>query len=361
MKKIRDYILEGKEIHVGLEDSAKTWKLCVRSGRIVVHEASMAAKYEDLRNYLRNKFPKCKIHVMYEAGFRGFELHDLLVAEGWECVVTPPHTVSQEKCNKQKNDRTDCRRLAKNNESGDYRACHVPPRQQREDRQVSRLYGQLQKNINRECNRIRRTIEFHGLDRYFPCGEWNRSHYREAEQRIKTMDISDSIKFAFATLFDMLHYLRQQRCLVLKRLRAIAQQDNYQKNVELLRGVPGIGFLTAIRLVLEWGDVSRFKRKEEFSAFLGLIPSDHSTGEQDHKGHITKQGNQQVRTWLIECSWVAIRFDPILLEKYRTVLSHCGSGKKAIVAVARKLAIRLRAILLSGEPYQIGLEECSKA
>jgi transposase len=361
MKKIRDFILEGKEIYVGLEDSAKTWKVCVRSGRTVVHETSMEAKYENLHNYFRNKFPKCKIRVMYEAGFRGFELHDRLVADGWECVVTPPHTLTEEKCNKKKNDRNDCRRMAKNNENGDYNICHVPPRQQREDRQVSRLYGQMQKDISRECNRIRRTIEFHGLDRYFPCGEWNRTQYREAEERIKTLDISDSLKFTFATLFDTVRYLRKQRCLVLRHLRAIAKQDKYRKNVELLRGVPGIAFPTAIRLVLEWGDVSRFKRKEEFSAFLGLIPSDYSTGEQDHKGHITKQGNQQVRAWLIESSWVAIRFDPVLLEKYRKVLSHCGSSKKAIVAVARKLAMRLRSILLSGEPYQIGLEECQPA
>ena len=55
---------------------------------------------------------------------------------------------------------------------------------------------------------------------------------------------------------------------------------------------------------------------------------------------------------------VTIRYDPVLLEKYNTVLSHCGSSKKAIVATARKLAMRLRAVLISGEPYQVGLVEC---
>ena len=130
-----------------------------------------------------------------------------------------------------------------------------------------------------------------------------------------------------------------------------------KRNFQLLHAVPGIGFFTAIRLVLEWGDVSRFERKEEFGAFLGLIPSDYSTGEFNRKGHITKQGNRQVRAWLIECTWVAIRYDPVLLEKYNKVRSRCGSSKKAIVATARKLAMRLRAILISGEPYQIGVIE----
>ena len=58
-----------KEIFIGLEDSKRSWKLCVRSDKVIVHETSMPAKYENLRNYFRNKFPDCEITVMYEAGF----------------------------------------------------------------------------------------------------------------------------------------------------------------------------------------------------------------------------------------------------------------------------------------------------
>ena len=118
MKERRNYILRNEKVFVGLEDSKKTWSLCVRSGGVIVHETSMPAQYAVLRNYFNNKFPKCQIEVMYEAGFRGFELHDQLEADGWQCVVTPPHTVTEEKCQRKKNDRTDCRRLAKNLEKG---------------------------------------------------------------------------------------------------------------------------------------------------------------------------------------------------------------------------------------------------
>jgi len=81
----------------------------------------MPADYGVLRNYFMNKYSDGSIRVMYVAGFPWFELHDKLVADGWQCVVTSPHTVTQEKCNKMKNDRVDSRLLAKNNENGD---CH---------------------------------------------------------------------------------------------------------------------------------------------------------------------------------------------------------------------------------------------
>lgn len=356
MEKIREYVLENKEIFIGLEDSKKSWKVCVVYEKKIVHETSMPAKYEVLRGYFSNRFPGCKIRVLYEAGFRGFELRDKLVSDGLACDVIPSHTVTQEKCGSQKNDRIDARRLAKNNANNDYTACHVPSRKLREDRQVSRLHGQIQQDIVRVCNRIRRMTEFHGLEGFFPEGKWSVSDYKAVEAKVTELELSESLRFTFAMYFEELNRLREQKEKVRKQLKTLAESEAYQKNVVLLQSAPGIGPLTAVRLALEWGDVSRFERKEAFAKFLGLIPWEHSTGEQIHMGHITKQGNRQVRSWLVESAWVAIRYDPILLEKYHRVTSHCNSGKKAIVAVARKLAMRLRAVLISGKPYQVGLE-----
>lgn len=357
MKKQSQYILKNEEIYVGLEDSKRTWKLCVRSGGIVVNETSMPAQYEALRNYFSNRFPECQIKVMYEAGFGGFELHDQLKADDWECVVTPPHTVTEEKCQRKKNDRTDCRRLAKNLENGDYHSCFVPDRELREDRQLSRLYGQVDADIKRACNRIRRALEFHGVDKALPPGRWGVAAYGRVKKYLGELELSDALRFSFDMMFQDLEHLRQRRKEVFVQLRKLAKKDRYQESVNLLQSAPGIGILTAIRLVLEWGDVSRFKRKEDFASFLGLVPSDYSTGEQERLGHITKQGHGGVRSWLIESSWVGIRFDPVLLDKFRRVYKSCGSKKKAIVAVARKLAMRLRRILLRREPYVIGVVE----
>jgi transposase len=350
-------ILKKAKISVGLEDSKKTWKLCVRNEGLNITETTMPARYDVLRNYFHNNFPECQIEVMYEAGFGGFELHDQLVADGWKCVVTPPHTVTEEKCQKKKNDRVDCRRLARNLENGDYHVCFVPDKELREDRQISRMYEQVNSDIKRTCNRIRRTLEFHGLDKGLPPGAWNSAMYSRVKKLLAELTLSDSLRFSIDMIFRELETLRQMKKEILLQFRKLAKSDRYKESVALLVSAPGIGMLTAIRLVLEWGDVSRFERKEEFASFLGMVPSDYSSGEQERQGHITKQGNRNVRSWLVECSWIAIRKDPVLLDKFRRVFKNCGSKKKAIVAVARKLALRLRRVLLVREPYIIGVVE----
>lgn len=357
MKRQSEYIVKDEKVFVGLEDSKKSWKLCIRSGGMVVSETGMPAEYEGLRNYFRKRFPGCQIEVMYEAGFRGFELHDWLEADGWRCVVTPPHTVTEEKCQRKKNDRTDCRRLAKNLENGDYHVCFVPDKRLREDRQLSRTCQQVDADIKRECNRIRRTLEFHGLDKELPAGLWSGAMYVRAKKHLEGLELSDSLRFCFEMMFRELEQLRQIKKEIVLRLRKLARSERYKEGVALLKSAPGIGILTAVRLVLEWGDVKRFRRKEDFASFLGLVPSDYSSGEQERQGRITKQGNRGVRSWLVESAWVAIRFDPVLLAKFRRVFRSCGSKKKAIVAVARKLALRLRTLLLSGEPYVVGVVE----
>ena len=123
MRKMQEYIVKGNKIFIGLEDSKKTWKLCVRCERMVVQETGMPAKYKVLQAYLLNRYPDCTITVMYEAGFQGFWLHDLLEEDGIKCIVTPPNKVTCAKDNRVKTDKRDAHRLAQNLENGDYVSC----------------------------------------------------------------------------------------------------------------------------------------------------------------------------------------------------------------------------------------------
>lgn len=353
MRKLQHSIVRGKPVFVGLEDSKKTWKVCVRSEGMVVHEASMPAVYETLRVYLQGRFPDCTIQVMYEAGFGGFWLHDRLVADGIACVVTPAHKVTQEKVNKVKTDRVDARRLARNLESGDYTTCHVPDRERREDRQINRTLTQMQRMITATKNRIRKMLDFHGLNEGLPSGRWYESDY----DRLKELELSPSLQISLDMYLRVLDELKQVRGKLRSELRKLCRKERYRPLVDSKRRCPGVGWLSAIRFTLEWGELSRFPDGKQFASFTGLTASEYSTGATTRRGKITRQGSRQVRAWLIQCAWRAVRRDPALLLKFRTVWRNAGSKKKAIVAVARKLAVRMRAIELSGQPYCVGVIE----
>lgn len=353
MRKMQNYIVKDNMIFVGLEDSKSTWKVCVRCEGMVVHETSMPTKYENLRSYFKNRYPECVIQVMYEAGFNGFWLHDKLMADGIECIVTPPNKVTQEKWNVVKNDKIDARRLAKNLENSDYVMCCVPDKERREDRQISRTLDQIQKMITATKSRIRMFLYYHDLHEGLPEEKWKPSDYT----RLKELKLSHSLQVALEVYVKLLDELVRHRNHLVRELKALCRKERYQEPVRFKKSCPGVGWLSAIRFTLEWGDLTRFGSGKKIASYVGLTSRERSTGDTIHKGRITAQSYERVRAWLIQCAWRAINRDPVLLNKYRAVWKNSGSKKKAIVAVARKLAVRMRALELTQTAYCIGFLE----
>lgn len=352
MRKIQDYIVKDKEIFIGLEDSKKTWYLCVRSQGMVIHEISMPVSYANLRNYIFKRYPGCRVTVIYEAGFNGFWLHDLLTEDGIECIVTPPNKVTEEKSNKVKTDRIDAKRLSKILENNDYKRCFVPDKERREDRQISRTLIAVQKDIRRTKCRIRMFFHFHGLNKMIE--KWTETTY----QQLRSLTLGSSLELSLKIMVDHLDFLKDYRKRLNESLKELSKKERYTATFNHFKSAPGIGWLSAIRFVLEWGaDFSRFKRAKSFSGYLGVIPGEFSTGDKIRRGHITTQSNNFVRAWLIQCSWTAIRKDPVLLQKFQNVRNNSGSKKKAIVAVARKLSARLWHMAVYDEDYVLGLVE----
>jgi transposase len=340
MRKMQESIVKGNKIFIGLEDSKKTWKLCVRSDRMIVQETSMPARYEVLRAYLMNRYPDCEIAVIYEAGFQGFWLHDLLEEDGITCIVTPPNKVTQVKDDRVKTDKRDARRLAKNLENGDYVSCQVPDRDRRQDRQISRTLSQTQKDITATKNRIRRFLDYHGLNNGLKTGAWHDTDYI----KLRDLKLPHSLKVSLDAYLCLLDAQLSIKKDLLKELRALCEKERYKVGVTTKRTCPGIGWLTAVRLTLEWGDMARFRTGKHMASYTGLTSREYSTGETVRRGRITGQSSEYVRSWLIECAWRAIKKDPVLLDKFRAVWSNSGSKKKAVVAVARKLAVRMRVL-----------------
>jgi transposase len=353
MRKMQEYIVKGNRIFVGLEDSKKTWKVCVRCEGMVVQETSMPARYEVLRTYLLGRYPGCEVTVMYEAGFQGFWLHDLLEGDGVDCIVTPPNKVTCEKDNRVKTDKRDARRLAKNLENGDYASCDVPDKDRREDRQISRTLDQTQKDITRDKNRIRKMLDFHGLNEGLPTKAWHDKDYLN----LRNVPFPPSVKLSIDIILDELETLFLSRDTLKKALQVLCKNERYRVSVEAKDSCPGVGWLTAIRLTLEWGDMRRFTSGKKIASFTGLTASEYSTGETIRRGRITRQSSGLVRKWLIECAWRAIKKDPVLLDKYRRVWHSSGDDRIAIVAIARTLAVRMRALEITHQTYCIGVAQ----
>ena len=158
------------------------------------------------------------------------------------------------------------------------------------------------------------------------------------------------------TLTIMISQIRLLRELLLsleKKLRHL-RNTKYKETAELAMSVPGIGPTTAMMFLFEIGDVSRFKNFDTLNDFVGFCPDTNSSGETDRARGITCRRNKKLRSAFVEAAWQAIRIDPALLANYQSLTKRM-KGSQAIIRIARKLLRRLRAVLLTGIPYQRGV------
>jgi transposase len=135
-----------------------------------------------------------------------------------------------------------------------------------------------------------------------------------------------------------------------KQLLEQAKQDERLETVYI--SAPGVGRLTARILANELGDMSQFSNERKLFSYVGLTPSEYSSGEHIRHGHISRQGKPLLRRVLVQAAWVAIRKDCHLLQIYEKIAQKRG-GKRAIVAVARRLIGHIRSCFNSKQLYRI--------
>ena len=131
---------------------------------------------------------------------------------------------------------------------------------------------------------------------------------------------------------------------------------NLRQSISLLTSLPGVGGITAAHAVARFGDWREIKNVRQIAGFLGLVSSEHSTGDKENRGPITRAGDSRLRNKIIQCAWVAITRDPELRAFYRSVFARQPkkvAARKAIVAVARKLTMRMYVVLKEQRPYVI--------
>lgn len=339
-------------IFIGLEDSKRSWKLSIIT-ETEKRRLSMEADITKLLNTLDKHFVECKknVYILYESGARGFTLCRQLRAAGYWCDIVPAHRVPQDKINKVKTDRRDAYILAELARSCPKSTCEIVDEEREQERGLSRSLEHLKKETTSLKNRVRAKLFTLGFSFPFKAGSaWSVS----VLMYLKTMVCSKAVRFWLDREIEHFELLERQKKEYAKELKSLSVSERYKRKTEILVSFPGIGWYTAIRILLEIGDNwERFGNEGQIASFLGLVCSEYSTGDTVRKGRITGMGNRSVRAWLIQCSWAAVRKDQHLKDKFeRVTLNSGGSKKKAIVATARVMAVRMRACLNSNELYK---------
>lgn len=343
-------LARGKEVNVGIDVHKDSWQVTSIAEGEEVFNGRLVSQYHALRK-LFDRFVDCKIKVAYEAGPCGFWLYDKLTADAMETIVVPPSLIPVESGNKVKTDKRDSRKLARLLESNMLKRVYIFSEQDRADRELVRTRRQILEHRTDVMRQIKSKLLFHGIKSPFIGKDRWTNRYVKWLKQLKFEH--EELKVSFDILIELYDYLSRQLVKISKKVIELSKSDKYIDKVKLLRSVPGIGILIAIEMLVELQNVDRFKSAEELASYIGLTPSEYSTGQYTRQGRITRCGNKRVRTCLVESCWHLIAKDPFMRRKYMKLKNRKG-GKRAIIAIARNLIIRVRTMLLTNEPYLVG-------
>jgi transposase len=344
----------GQPLFVGLDVHKTSWRVSIHTEEMEYKTFTQPPQASALLAYLHRSFPGATVHCAYEAGFSGFSAAHELRAAGLDClVVHPPDIPTTEYDRRHKNDCNDARRLSRELRAGHMRSVYVPTQEQIEARTVVRMRAVLIKKQTRCKTQIKMALLFLGVDIPASINNAHWSHRFIAWLETLTQRSSHSA-VALRLLLEELLSLRAQVLAVTMYIRAMARSAEYAPTVDLLTTIPGIGVLTAMILITELMDITRFRSADTLASYMGIIPDEASSGQKTVTTGVTARRNAALRHVIIESAWTAIRNDPALLQVYQRA-SRRMAKSKAIVIVARRLVNRLRKVWLTGIAYESGI------
>jgi transposase len=351
LKDIKTFVTS-KHVFCGIDIHYGHWHLCFVCDGEVVEKIRIPNHYESLMIRLKKYSKARKVSIVYEAGFSGFWLYRRLISDNYDCIVTPPSKMLKSE-NKVKTDKRDAENLAFYLSAGLLKKVAVPPSDIESDRRIVRRRAQLVKKQTRAKNHIKSFLHLHGIKTPKDIKTHWSNRYLDWLETLRFDYESDN--FTLSQLIKNYRHIREDIVDVTRYLRMLSRNDNYQEKYQRLISAPGVGLITAMTFLLEIFNFQRFAKEDHFSSYLGMTPSQFSSGDKVRLGHITRQGNANLRRVLIESAWTVIKHDPHLRDKYYRIKARGTNGKKAIVAVARSLAVRLRRCILDETEYVIGV------
>jgi transposase len=369
----KEPVMKKGTTYVGLDVHKRTIAISVRwpgvaepEERVIPHEPRAVRRW--VRRMKREA--EGPIRCAYEAGPCGYGLQRELLSEGLECQVIAPSLIPRKPGERIKTDRRDARKLGELLQGGQLTEVHAPTPEAESVRDLCRAREDAKEDQTRARHRLSKFL----LRRSLVWGRgraWSQAH--QAWLRGLRLDhAADQGTFdAYCLALDQ----AQERLRILEaQLAEWSQVQPYATPVAWLRCFHGIETTTAMTLVTELHDFRRFRKPRQLMAYLGLVPSEDSSGDRTQRGGITKTGNSHARRVLIESAWhyrhpprgsaalrkrragqparviaLADRAHQRLSRRYRRMTARGKPHNKVVVAVARELVGSLWATLASDQ------------
>jgi len=245
------------------------------------------------------------LEVVYEAGPTGYGLQRALVAAGHACQVIAPSLIPRRPGDRVKTDRRDCVRLAELARAGELKPIWVPSPEDESIRDLARAREDAVNARTQVRHQLKGYLLRHGL-RYPAKTAWSKGFYRW----LGTLSFDGRpAQIAFAEYQQAVQAADERVARLTEALSSSIEGWRFATVVAALQALRGIDAVSAIGLVAEIGDIGRFVHPRQLMGYLGLVPTESSSGERIRKGSITKTGNAHARRLLTEAAW-SYRFKP---------------------------------------------------
>lgn len=301
---------------------------------------------KSVRKLLRSLSPEGEVlSICYEAGPCGYGLYREIEETGHECVVVAPSLMPRRPGDRVKTNRRDALTLARLHRAGELTAVWVPGEEQEAIRDVTRAREDIKAMEKRAKQRLGAFLLRHG--RVYREGlKWTQRHWRwlsevkfdNPVQQVVLQEYIDTVREAEARVAGLEEQMRE-----------VLEGWSLRPVVEGLMALRGVDLVTAMTVLAELGDLTRFDSPHQLMAFLGLVPSEHSTGSQRRLGGITRAGNTHVRRLLVESAW-SYRFPARKTAHLQRKARHASKEAQAIAWKAQKrLCGRYRHLIAAGK------------
>ena len=239
------------------------------------------------------------VQVAYEAGPTGYGLARELAGRGVECVVAAPGKIPRAPGDRVKTDRRDAELLVRLLLAGKLHPVRVPGAEEEALRDLVRAREAVRVDLMRARHRLSKLLLRHGI-RFEDGAAWTARHHAWLQAVAFEWPAAQATLLDARGAIDALTHRREQ---LEREILALLPSSPWQLQVARLRCLRGIDTLTAVGLCAEIGDFERFARAQQLMSYVGLVPSESSTGQQRRLGAITKTGSTHARRLLVEAAW----------------------------------------------------------